>query len=544
VYVSGQFSGTNVDFNTTGLGSPDLHTSTGPNGDDLYTDLFITKINADGTYGYTYSTGGNDYDSVQGVATDSSGNVYLTGYFNGTNINFNTTGSGSPDLKTSTSQSDIFITKINSNGTYNYTYTVAGNDVGKTNSGNSVTTDSNGNVYFVGYYWGSNVNFNTTGIGSPDVKNSNGDSAMFLTKINSNGTYGYTYAQNIPSDSFDVSVDMLNNVYLTGFFMGTNSDLNITGSGSTDIKSSNSAGADIYITQIKEDGSYGFTNIIGDAGTDFGYSVTADILGNIHATGFFSGTNVDFNTTGAGSPDLKSSIGSRDIFMTKLADVFTVPDPVMPPVVQLDDDNDGISNTTEASSPLGTDVNNNSVLDSEESTVATNYNSVAGVYVTSVISNCTSGFSSVSDISENSLNKQDSTYDYPLGLRQFRAVCSSPGLTASITQYFDKVYDTSSWVYRKYIPSLGYVDFSSQVSYSTAIVNGKTVTVSSFSIRDGGAYDADGLVNGVIEDPAGPSVLAESILAETGNNNVLSIIFGISLSCIGLWVYLVKVRQN
>ncbi|MDO8265977.1 MAG: hypothetical protein Q7T41_03475, partial [Candidatus Saccharibacteria bacterium] len=119
-------------------------------------------------YEYTYTVGGTTFfDIAYGNATDSSGNVYTVGNYRGTNVDFNTTGTGSPDLKTASAR-NTYINKINSNGTYGYTYTVSASS----SSALGVAVDSSDNIYFAGWFMGSNVDFNTTGTGSPDLHTS------------------------------------------------------------------------------------------------------------------------------------------------------------------------------------------------------------------------------------------------------------------------------------------------------------------------------------------------------------------------------------
>jgi hypothetical protein len=105
VYITGYFEGTNVDFDYgTSPGEEDLHTS-------VNEDIFITKINTDGSYGWTKTLGGDGSDIGQSVAVDSSNNVvYITGYFEGTNVDFNP-DPGEEDLHTSVNE-DIYLTKF------------------------------------------------------------------------------------------------------------------------------------------------------------------------------------------------------------------------------------------------------------------------------------------------------------------------------------------------------------------------------------------------------------------------------------------------
>ena len=73
------------------------------------TDVFVTKLNASGAHQWTTTFGGTSNDLGYGVAVDSSGNVYTTGYFAGT-VNF---GGGNV---VSAGNNDVFVTKLNASG--------------------------------------------------------------------------------------------------------------------------------------------------------------------------------------------------------------------------------------------------------------------------------------------------------------------------------------------------------------------------------------------------------------------------------------------
>ena len=71
------------------------------------------------TYGWAKRMGGTGADSGQSVSRDASGNIYVTGSFSGT-VAFGADFGGS-DVKTSAGSFDIFVTRINANGTYGWT---------------------------------------------------------------------------------------------------------------------------------------------------------------------------------------------------------------------------------------------------------------------------------------------------------------------------------------------------------------------------------------------------------------------------------------
>jgi len=74
------------------------------------TDLFVVKYSSSGTKQLTKQFGSSSRDSANGVATDSSGNVYVTG---STYRNL--------DGNTSAGNADLFVVKYNSSGTKQWT---------------------------------------------------------------------------------------------------------------------------------------------------------------------------------------------------------------------------------------------------------------------------------------------------------------------------------------------------------------------------------------------------------------------------------------
>ena len=68
-------------------------------------DLFVVKYNSSGTKQWTKQLGSSDVDYAEGVAVDSSGNVYAAG----------STGGGL-DGNTNSGSGDFFLVKYNSSG--------------------------------------------------------------------------------------------------------------------------------------------------------------------------------------------------------------------------------------------------------------------------------------------------------------------------------------------------------------------------------------------------------------------------------------------
>ncbi|HOV15669.1 MAG TPA: SBBP repeat-containing protein, partial [Spirochaetota bacterium] len=240
IFITGFFYGT-VNF-ALDWGSSDTKTK------DMSTqgDIFITKINSNGTYGWTKSIGNSGDEDGKRIVTDIDGNVYITGFFQDS-INFGLDWSGN-DSKTSSGLHDIFVTKIMANGTYGWTKVIGGSGV---DVGDAILIDSDANIYIAGRF--SDVANFGADWSTSDNKSSCGDCDIFITKIKSDGSYcwsktaggtGYDWATSL-------TIDLLNNVYLSGIFSNT-VDFRKDWDGKQDVKTTSSFAAGMFITKIEQ----------------------------------------------------------------------------------------------------------------------------------------------------------------------------------------------------------------------------------------------------------------------------------------------------
>ncbi|MHC5037223.1 MAG: SBBP repeat-containing protein, partial [Planctomycetota bacterium] len=89
IYTAGAF-GDSVDFREEWGGGSDVKTAGG------FSDIFVNRINADGSYGWTRQIGGTSSDECKGIVADGSGNVTLVGHFRGT-VDFRADWGGGSD---------------------------------------------------------------------------------------------------------------------------------------------------------------------------------------------------------------------------------------------------------------------------------------------------------------------------------------------------------------------------------------------------------------------------------------------------------------
>jgi hypothetical protein len=122
--------------------------------------------------------GGAGTDWGFSIAVDSSGNVYTTGYFQGT-VDFDP-GAGTSNL-TSAGGADVFVSKLDSSGALVWAKSFGGASADR---GQSIAVDSSGNVYTIGYFAGT-VDFDP-GTGTSNLTSA-GSGDVFVLKLTSSG---------------------------------------------------------------------------------------------------------------------------------------------------------------------------------------------------------------------------------------------------------------------------------------------------------------------------------------------------------------------
>jgi hypothetical protein len=275
-YVTGYFEGT-ASFGTITL------TSSG------YIDIFIAKLDSSGNWLWVKKAGGTNYDGGYGIAIDSSGNSYVTGYFQGS------ASFGTITLTSNSNSRDIFVAKLDSSGNWLWAKQAGGTSP---DYSYGIAIDSSGNSYVTGYFWGT-ASFGTTTL------TSSGDIDIFIAKLDSSGNWlGAKQAGGTSNDyGYGIAIDSLGNSYVTGYFEGTASF------GTTTLTSN--GGNDIFVAKLDSSGNWLWAHKAGGTSNDLGYGIDTDSSGNSYVTGYFKET-ASFGTT-----TLDSS-GWFDIFVAKL----------------------------------------------------------------------------------------------------------------------------------------------------------------------------------------------------------------------------------
>jgi uncharacterized repeat protein (TIGR01451 family) len=289
VYITGNTSST--DFPTLNPLQPTNHGNF---------DAFVTKIKADGS-ALLFSTylGGVDDDQAYGIALDSAGNAYITGYTDSTD--FPTINSLQP---TNHGNADTFVTKIKADGSALFFSTYLGG--ARVDRGRGIALDSAGNVYITGNT--GSTDFPTL---NPLQSTNHGRYDAFVTKIKADGSalIFSTYLGGANNDrARGITLDSAGNAYIIGDTRSTDfPTLN-------PLQPTNHGYYDAFITKIKADGStLIFSTYLGGADDDQAYGIALDSAGNAYITGYT--TSNDFPTQ---NPLQPTNHGDLDAFITKI----------------------------------------------------------------------------------------------------------------------------------------------------------------------------------------------------------------------------------
>jgi hypothetical protein len=200
------------------------------------TDAFVTKFNSSAS-ALVYSTylGGSNDEIGYGIAVNSSGNAYVTGYTN--SINFPT---ANPLQPAKASGTDAFVTKFNPAGSallYSSYHGGSGSDLGR-----GIAVDSSNNVYVTG-----DTTSTDFPLANPLQPAHGGQTDVLVTKFNPSGSV-LLYSSYLGGGGSDlgrgIAVDSSNSVYVTGETNSTNFPT------ANPIQPANGGGYDAFLTKI------------------------------------------------------------------------------------------------------------------------------------------------------------------------------------------------------------------------------------------------------------------------------------------------------
>lgn len=218
-------------------------------------DAFAAKIDSNGVLQWNTFMGSAEGDLAIDVDVDTSGNVYVTGWSDGT--------WGTP-VNDYVGSMDILVAKLDNSGVLQWNTFMGGTDW---DEGWGIAVDGSGNIYVSGH---------TT------VDLMGGVWEAFIGKLDNSGEYQWDMTMGSTNDDFgwDVAVDNNGYVYVAGMSVGTwGTPLN-----------PHAGMADAYIAKLDSNGIWQWHTFMGSADFDGCGAIALDTSGNIFVAGLSDNT--------------------------------------------------------------------------------------------------------------------------------------------------------------------------------------------------------------------------------------------------------------
>ncbi|HXH19163.1 MAG TPA: SBBP repeat-containing protein [Chitinophagales bacterium] len=286
IYVTGYFSG-EAEFSGQDY-----------QGNGIF-DIFLAKYSGSGDLLWLKYAGSAQNDAGYGIAIDTSGYIYVTGYF--TSVAAFGENASLMHLS-SNGNTDIFLAKYDADG--NLIWAKSAGGVGEDKAFNLVIDQFN-NISITGF-------FSYTSLFGGCAVVSNGSTDAFIAQYDTAGNC--RWAQSLGSSgldkSFGIAVDSSGNSYITGFFyyaaLLSNSSIVLEGDGLS---------SDIFICKYSPAGDVLLAERVGGPYNDASFGITLDKDKAIFITGYFL-EEIDF-----GDCHLQN-YRYNDIFIVKFDSTF------------------------------------------------------------------------------------------------------------------------------------------------------------------------------------------------------------------------------
>jgi hypothetical protein len=295
--------------------SPDVKTAAGFQPSQVGNpDIFVTKINADGSYGWTKRIGNADDELIACVAVDEYANIYVAGAFYNA-INFLEDMALSTTLvKQSAGREDIFLLKLDTQGNLLWAKRMGGNG---SDVPYDICVDRNDNVYLTGRCQ-AGIDFSTEW-NPPTQPMTESSIDGFVFKVNSDGSFGWQkrFGGTGSVTGMALAANSEGDIYIAGNFTDTLS-FRTTWPQVATPQIASAGNSDIFVLKLQNDGNLLWSRCIGGKGTDYISAIAVNSNDQLYLAGEFTDSvefSRDFQTTAG---DLKISVGRQDIFITKL----------------------------------------------------------------------------------------------------------------------------------------------------------------------------------------------------------------------------------
>ena len=265
----------------------------------------MTKLNPAGS-GLVYSTylGGSENESGAGIAVNTSGNAYVTGFTESSDFP-TTAGAVQTTLD---GFADAFVTELNPTGSALVYSTYLGGS--NEESGAGIAVDTSGNAYVIGSTQSSD--FPITAGAFQTTYGGNG--VAFVTELNPTGS-SLVYSTYLGGSGLDFGAGIAVNTSGNAYVIGSTQSSNFPTTAGT-VQPTLGGFEDAFVTELNPTGSgLVYSTYLGGSLYDHpGAGIAVDTSGNVYVTGWTDSS--DFPTTpGAFQTNFGGNI---DVFVTEL----------------------------------------------------------------------------------------------------------------------------------------------------------------------------------------------------------------------------------
>ncbi|MBK5284485.1 MAG: hypothetical protein JJE25_03715, partial [Bacteroidia bacterium] len=164
----------------------------------------------------------------------------------------------------------------------------------------SVTADASGNIIATGYFSSPSITFGSTTLTNADNTGNTAD--IFIVKYDAAGNVLWAKSAGGTSNeyAYSVTTDALGNIIAAGIF-----------NSSTITFGSTTLSGNMFIVKYDASGNVLWAQSSGGSWSDYLYSVTSDVSGNIIAAGYFASPSITFGST------TLTLVGGWDMFIVK-----------------------------------------------------------------------------------------------------------------------------------------------------------------------------------------------------------------------------------
>ena len=275
IYITGEFKSGSIVFGSDTLTNQGWFNSDG----------FLVKLNQYGTPVWATSFGSNKMESGIDVVVDSVQRPWVTGFFNGSTLDFGC----NETILSNQGGTDVFLTMFDSSGTCLGTWQPVMSDGDEL--GVALAVDQKDGVYLTGTFSGVNIWWWGDSILTNELEETDD---VFVVKFQP-GSGTAEWASSLGGQgndrSLSIAVDDYQRAYVTGEFKSSTIEIGQDSWTNASVPAALIM-ADVFMVKYDTEGNPEWSRAFGGTGTDRAESVATDSSGNSYLAGYYNSASL------------------------------------------------------------------------------------------------------------------------------------------------------------------------------------------------------------------------------------------------------------